>query len=123
MKIALPVAQGKLCLHFGHCEVFAFVEVDPDSKKILNTEMLPPPPHEPGVLPPWVASQGGNLVIAGGMGGRAIQLFEQAGVHVITGAPADDPEKIVMAYLNSDLATGDNACNHGPDHDPHSCDH
>ena len=120
MKIAIPSAEGKLCMHFGHCQVFAFVEVDPEAKKIIGTEFLTPPPHEPGVLPPWVASQGAKLVIAGGMGGRAIQLFEQAGVRVITGAPADEPEAVVMNYLNSSLETGDNACGHGPDH---VCDH
>ncbi len=120
MKIAIPVAEGKLCMHFGHCEVFAIVEVDPDAKTIIGTELLTPPPHEPGVLPPWVAEQGAKLVIAGGMGGRAIQLFQQAGVQVVTGAPAVEPEKVIMDYLNTSLITGDNACGHGPDH---VCDH
>lgn len=123
MKIALPVAEGRLCMHFGHCEFFAMVEVDPVQKKIIKTEKVTPPPHAPGVIPPWVAQQGANLVIAGGMGGRAIQLFEQAGVKVLTGAPAQEPEKLVMAYLEGNLVTGDNVCDHGPDHDPGSCHH
>jgi ATP-binding protein involved in chromosome partitioning len=123
MKIALPVAEGKLCMHFGHCQQFAIVEVDPDKKEILGKEMKTPPPHAPGVLPPWVAQQGATYVIAGGMGGRAIQLFQQAGVQVITGAPPDEPEKLVTAFLNESLATGDNVCDHGPDHDPGSCNH
>ncbi len=123
MKIAVPVAGGKLCMHFGHCEVFAFVEVDLDAKTIVNTEMLTPPPHEPGVLPPWVASQGATQVLAGGMGGRAIQLFEQAGVKVTTGAPAGDPEQIVLDFLAGSLTTGENVCNHGPDHVPGGCNH
>ncbi len=49
MKFAIPIADGKLTAHFGHCKEFAMVEVE--DKKILGTEMLDPPPHEPGVLP------------------------------------------------------------------------
>jgi hypothetical protein len=52
MKFAIPIADGKLTAHFGHCKEFAMVEVE--EKQILNTEMLDPPPHEPGVLPRWL---------------------------------------------------------------------
>lgn len=123
MKIALPVAEGKLCQHFGHCQSFALVEVDPVRKVILSTQMLTPPAHAPGVLPAWVAEQGASCVIAGGMGGRALQLFAQAGVQVITGAPAETPDQVVLAFLHGTLQTGDNACDHGPDHLPGSCSH
>jgi len=111
MKIALPVADGQLCLHFGHCQAFAVVEVD-ENNNIVGTEMLTPPPHQPGVLPPWVADQGVSLVIAGGMGGRAINLFNEVGVDVIVGAPAAPPEKLVSDYLAGNLQTGSNACDH-----------
>ncbi len=112
MKIAIPTANGQLCMHFGHCEQFAFVTVDPDNKTVVNTELLTPPPHEPGVLPKWVADNGGNLVIAGGMGQRAQQLFTQNGVEVLVGAPADSPENLATAYLNDSLQTGQNVCDH-----------
>ncbi len=111
MKIALPVADGQLCLHFGHCQAFAVVEVD-ENNNIVGTEMLTPPPHQPGVLPPWVADQGVSLVIAGGMGGRAINLFNEVGVEVIVGAPPAPPEKLVSDYLAGNLQTGSNACDH-----------
>jgi ATP-binding protein involved in chromosome partitioning len=112
MKIAIPTADGKLCAHFGHCQRFAFVTVDPDSKTILKAEMLSPPPHEPGVLPKWVADNGATLIIAGGMGQRAQQLFNQHEVEVLVGAPADSPENLAMAYLNDALQTGQNICDH-----------
>ncbi len=112
MRIAVPVAQGKLCMHFGHCEQFAVMDVDTETKTITNKQMITPPPHQPGVLPPWMAQQGVNLIIAGGMGARAIGLFEQLGVKVIVGAPSDDPENIVMAYLEGTLQTGQNVCDH-----------
>ena len=77
MKIAIPVANQLLCMHFGHCEQFAIVDVDAENNKILKTEMLTPPPHEPGLLPKWIAQHGVNLVITGGMGVKAQDLFKQ----------------------------------------------
>ena len=112
MKIAIPTAGGQLCMHFGHCEQFAFVTVDPESKVISGTEFLTPPPHEPGVIPKWVADNGGNLVIAGGMGQRAQEIFNQNGVEVVVGAQPAAPEAIVTAYLEGSLETGQNACDH-----------
>lgn len=52
MKIAIPLAEGKLTMHFGHCASFALVDVDPQTKKIIKTEEVAAPPHQPGLLPP-----------------------------------------------------------------------
>lgn len=112
MKIALPMANQQLCMHFGHCQVFEFYEVDEKEKTIKGKSSLTPPPHEPGVLPRWIKEQGADLVIAGGMGVSAQNLFREAGVQVITGAPADDSQTIVESYLNNSLQTGKNACDH-----------
>ena len=112
MKIAIPVAGGKLCMHFGHCQTFALIDVDEESKSIQNTQQLPPPPHEPGVLPKWLHEQGADMIIAGGMGGRAIQFFEQFGIKVLIGAPSELPEKIAELWLQGKLVTGENVCDH-----------
>ena len=112
MKIALPVVDGRLSMHFGHCEQFALVEVDETRKTVLRTEYLTPPPHEPGVLPRWLAEQRVDLVIAGGMGRRAQDLFTRSGIRVVVGAPSEAPEEIVKAYLNGTLKTGENICDH-----------
>ena len=112
MKIAIPTAEGVLCPHFGHCQQFAVIEVDSDKKSIENTEMLTPPPHEPGVLPAWLSQMGCNIIIAGGMGGRAVGMFQQNGVEVVIGAPVAKPEDIVLAYLDGTLRTGENVCDH-----------
>ncbi|GAB6162239.1 hypothetical protein JCM12298_13980 [Desulfothermus naphthae] len=112
MRIALPVAGGRLCMHFGHCEQFALIDVDTETKAITGKQMVTPPAHQPGILPPWIKDQGVSLVIAGGMGRRAIDLFNQMGVQVLVGAPSDEPEKIVEAYLNGTLVTGQNVCDH-----------
>jgi len=112
MKIAIPTAGGKLCAHFGHCEKFAIIEADKESKNMQDTQWLTPPPHEPGTFPAWVKEQGANLVIAGGMGGRAQDLFTQQGVDVIVGATEETPEAVVKAYLQGTLKSGGNACDH-----------
>ena len=110
MKIAIPTVDGVLCPHFGHCQQFAVLDVDPETKSINKVEMLTPPAHEPGVLPAWLNQMGCTVIIAGGMGGRAVGIFQQNGIEVIMGAPNGKPEEIVAAYLNSKLTTGANPC-------------
>lgn len=63
-KVALPLAEGRLCNHFGHCEQFAVIRVQ--EGLIDGKELHTPPPHEPGVLPRWLGELGVNLIIAGG---------------------------------------------------------
>lgn len=110
-RFAVPTNEKKLCAHFGHCEAFAFFDVDSEGNVKSETYMIPPP-HEPGLLPPWIAQQGVNCVIAGGMGARAQQLFAEQGVRVITGAQAEDPREAVENYLKGTLVTGANTCDH-----------
>ena len=57
MRIAIPVSDGKLSAHFGHCEAFALLEVDKESGTITGQTMAPSPPHQPGMLPGWLAEQ------------------------------------------------------------------
>ncbi|MFP4054654.1 MAG: NifB/NifX family molybdenum-iron cluster-binding protein, partial [Phycisphaerae bacterium] len=112
MKIAIPVAEGRLCMHFGHCQQFAIVEADEAGREITNVEFLTPPPHEPGVLPRWLHEQGAGVIIAGGMGQRAQGLFAANGITVVVGAPADAPQDVAAAYLAGRLETGQNVCDH-----------
>ena len=111
MKIALPLADGRLCMHFGHCEQFALVETD-EQENIVDKTLLTPPAHEPGVLPAWLSEQGADVIIAGGMGQRAQELFGKKDITVVVGAPSETPEEVVGAYLAGTLTTGDNVCDH-----------
>jgi predicted Fe-Mo cluster-binding NifX family protein len=112
MRIAIPLAEGKLAMHFGHCQHFAIIDVDPAAKKILKREDIAAPPHEPGLLPPWLAERGANMIIAGGMGQRAHELFAARGMEVMLGAAAETPEKLVTDYLAGTLTLGENICDH-----------
>jgi predicted Fe-Mo cluster-binding NifX family protein len=112
MKIAIPLVDGILCMHFGHCGQFALLDVDVNTKAITATKQLDPPAHEPGVLPRWLHEQGATVIIAGGMGQRAQSLFQQQGINVVVGAAADTPESLVKAYLAGTLVSGQNLCDH-----------
>jgi predicted Fe-Mo cluster-binding NifX family protein len=110
MRIAIPIAEGKLALHFGHSKEFAIIDVNGD--RIQSKQLLDPPPHEPGVLPKWLSEQNVDVVIAGGMGGRALNLFAQQGIKVLTGAPSLPAEEVVSQYMANTLQTSENLCDH-----------
>jgi Mrp family chromosome partitioning ATPase/predicted Fe-Mo cluster-binding NifX family protein len=112
MRIAIPLADGKLAMHFGHCERFALVDADPTEKKIVKREDIEAPPHEPGLLPKWLSERGANVIIAGGMGSRAQGLFAEQNIQVVVGAPAATAERLVDDYLAGTLLGGDNVCDH-----------
>jgi ATP-binding protein involved in chromosome partitioning len=112
MKIAIPTAGGQLCMHFGHCEQFSILDIDGESKAIQSQSMEQPPPHEPGLLPAWLAEKGVEVVLAGGMGQRAQQIFAAHGVMVVTGIGAGTPEQIAQSYLDNTLEAGENVCDH-----------
>ena len=112
MRIAIPLADGKLSLHFGHCDCFALVDADPKTKEIIKTEDLESPPHQPGLLPRWLAEKGANVIIAGGMGQRAQNLFTEQNILVVVGAAAETPERLVGDYLAGTLQVSGNICDH-----------
>jgi len=112
MRIAIPVSQGKLAQHFGHCECFELIDVDPKDNLVMGREMVTPPPHEPGVLPAWLADKGATVILAGGMGSRAVQLFNANNIKVVVGVPDLDPLTLVQTYVAGDLSTGTNVCDH-----------
>jgi len=109
-KFAVPTQNGSLCAHFGHCEKFAIVETE--DQKILKEEFISPPVHEPGVYPKFLAEQGVCVIISGGMGMKAQDLFTQNNIEVCVGVNADTPVQLVEQYLNSQLKTGENLCDH-----------
>ena len=110
-KIAIPVNElGILDAHFGHCKFFELVEVEDGN--IVSEEKVAPPPHEPGVLPRWLAEKGATDIIAGGMGQRAIQIFNHFNINVFVGASQMDSKELVNGFLNGTLTFSSNYCDH-----------
>ncbi len=112
MIYAVPLSNGKVAMHFGHCEQFALFDVDEAKSEIVKKEVLASPEHQPGLLPAWLAEQGASVVIASGMGSRAQDLFSQNRIKVAVNALEDDPEKAVLAYMKGALEVGDDVCDH-----------
>lgn len=109
-RIAVPLENGILCTHFGHCQQFAIIETE--QKNITGETLVTPPPHEPGLLPGWLAEKGVTDVIAGGMGQRAISLFNHQNINVFVGAPIKKPTDLATDLLNNTLEAGANYCDH-----------
>jgi len=112
MRLAIPITQGKLSLHFGHCDQFAIFDIDDNLKKVISRKDETPPGHEPGALPRWLHENNVNVIIAGGMGNRAKQLFADNDIKVVIGASSESAVELVAAYLENSLETGDNICDH-----------
>lgn len=104
MLIALPKEEDRVCAHFGHCEQFALYDSENQTWKTVNS-----PGHVPGALPVFLKDLGAEVVIAGGMGAKAQQLFEQAGIKIIVGVdmPLVDA---VKAYEAGTLTSSGEVC-------------
>lgn len=119
-KIAIPLENGILCSHFGHCEQFAIVTVV--NSVIADINVQTPPEHVPGLYPKWVAAFGVTDVIAGGMGQKAITLFNNQNINAFVGAPQLTAEALVAEFIADKLTLSANYCNHDDKHE-HSCKH
>lgn len=108
--IAIPLENGVLCAHFGHCQTFAIVNVE--NGTIKEIKEVTPPDHVPGLYPKWIAQFGVTDVIAGGMGQQAIELFNQQKINVFVGAPVKTAEELVIDFLNNNLNLNANYCDH-----------
>lgn len=108
--IAIPLENGILCPHFGHCEQFAIIEVT--EGKITKEEIVTPPEHQPGLYPKWIAQFKVTDVIAGGMGQRAIDLFHDQHINVFVGAPMQKASALVTDFISGTLKLESNYCDH-----------
>ena len=120
MIIAIPVENGRLHGHFGGCREFALVEVDEDKRLTLNTTIVSPPEHQPGLFPRWLREQGVQVVIAGGIGRRALAIFAEQGIAVRAGAADASIAPLVASYLGGQLTETPDSCEiHGDHHHHH----
>ena len=73
--------------HFGRCPYYVFVDLEDREVQQVNAVENPYyGHHQPGQVPAFIEGQGANVMLAGGMGRRAIGLFQQCGIEAVTGA-------------------------------------
>ncbi|MFW5793294.1 MAG: NifB/NifX family molybdenum-iron cluster-binding protein [Bacteroidota bacterium] len=109
-RIAIPLENGLLCAHFGHCQKFAIMDVIDNS--IENAKEIVPPDHQPGLYPKWIAEFGVTDVIAGGIGQKAISLFNSFNINVFAGAPIKDSKSLAEDFIKGNLSLEANYCDH-----------
>jgi predicted Fe-Mo cluster-binding NifX family protein len=119
ITIAIPTSEGRIHGHFGGCREFTLVQADSAQRKIISIRPVTPPPHAPGVLPRWLHRQGANVIIAGGIGRRALELFAQQDIAVCAALPDASVEQLATAYLNGELTRSPEGCTHPGHHHDH----
>ena len=109
--------DGEVSMHFGRCPYYTFLDLD--GQEVKNWQVVDNPyfeNHVPGKVPEFIHSQKAEVMIAGGMGPRAIEFFDGYGIEAVTGAFGKTKD-VLDAYLRGELR-GAGGCQH--DH-PDSC--
>ncbi len=109
MKIAVATDNKQASAHFGHCEGFIVYEVN--EGRIINKNFTPNPGHRPGFLPVFLKELNINVIIAGGMGASAQQIFKENGMEVIVGAEGISDD-LVENFIKGNLKSTDSFCQH-----------
>lgn len=106
-KIAVASENDMVAEHFGHCANFNIFDTKND--QIVKGESIPNPGHKPGFLPNYLWEMGVNVVISGGMGGGAIEIFNEKGIEVIVGVTGE-AKTAAEKYLQGTLKSTGSVC-------------
>jgi len=120
MRIAVSVETNNelesiVAHHFGRCPFFAIVDLE--GRDFKSVQVIDNPfynGHQPGQVPGFINEQKANVMLSGGMGGRAIQFFEQFGIEAATGATGTVRQSLEQ-YLGGEL-TGAAPCKESVEH-------
>ena len=120
MRIAISIETNNelesVCAHhFGRCPFFAIVDLE--GRDVKTVQVIENPfygGHQPGQVPGFINEQKVNVMLSGGMGGRAIQFFQQFGIEAATGADGT-VRQALEKYLGGEL-TGAAPCKESVEH-------
>jgi len=113
MKIAVASDNGRVAEHFGYCQGFMIFE---EVNGSLKQEAVSNPGHRPGFLPNYLNDLGVKAIIAGGMGGGAIEIFNEKGIDVVTGARGS-AEGAARQYMEGSLQSSGSVCHEHKHHE------
>jgi predicted Fe-Mo cluster-binding NifX family protein len=117
LKIAVAVESNQgldsmVSPHFGRCPYYVLVYIQ--GKTVTRTEIVQNPffnAHgQPGKVPSFIHDQNANVIIAGGMGQRAVGFFDKFGIEVITGV-AGKAGDVIQGYVSGAIS-GFSPCKH-----------
>ena len=120
MRIAISVEtnnelESVVAHHFGRCPFFAIVDLE--DRDIKTVQVIDNPfynGHQVGQVPGFINEQKANVMLSGGMGGRAIEFFRQFGIEAATGATGTVRQSLEQ-YLGGGL-TGAAPCKESIEH-------
>lgn len=107
MKIAVAYDKGLVSQHFGHCE--GFMVYNTENNEIISEELVKNPGHKPGFLPNFLHEIDIKVIISGGMGQGAVDIFAKKDIEVILGVEGDSKEA-VLKYLQGNLKSSNSVC-------------
>jgi predicted Fe-Mo cluster-binding NifX family protein len=124
MKVAVPTRDNVVDDHFGHCEMYTVFTID-ENQKIEKTELVPSP--QGCGCKSNIASvfnqMGVTVMLAGNMGGGALNVLNSHGISVFRGC-SGDVQQLVEAYLQNKVADSGIGCDHHEHHgNDHQCNH
>jgi predicted Fe-Mo cluster-binding NifX family protein len=112
MKIALPSQNNNIDDHFGHCEYFTVLTVD-DQKQITAEEKVPSPQGcgcKSNIVE-TLSHMGVTLMLAGNIGGGAINVLNSRNIDVVRGC-SGDVQTAAQQWLNGTLKDSGVVCHH-----------
>ncbi len=115
MKLVVAAQGSQVARHFGHCESFVFFDVE--DGRITGQTRVENPGHKPGFLPNFLADHGAQVIVSGGMGGGAVDIFQERGVQVIVGIEGDVQETAIRFAHGELESTGEVCHEHEAEHD------
>ena len=120
MKIAVPTRGNSVDGHFGHCESYTIYNTD--GKSVTAKDSLPSPQGCgcKSNIASVLQAMGVGVMLAGNMGGGALNVLTGHGIKVYRGCSGDTDE-LVRAFLSGKIADSGELCKaHGEDH---QCSH
>lgn len=110
MKIAIPTDSGKVATHFGRAPKYTIVKIE--NREISEKKKIENPGHKPGYLPKFFNEKGIELMITSGIGKRAISLFDEFNIEIMSGVEGKVDE-VIDRYIHEDLNKSKNPCEPG----------
>ncbi len=107
VRIAVASEREQVTEHFGHCLNFNLFDVE--NNEVIREQSIPNPGHRPGFLPNFLNDQGVNVIISGGMGGGAIDIFNDRNIEVVVGATGD-ARAATQAWIKGELKSTGSVC-------------
>lgn len=115
MRIALPLVEGKFALHYGSSDSISLHDIDAAHGVAKGAGVVATPAEGMCGAGPWLAAQGVEVLLAGGIGAGAARGLADAGVRVFAGVQDEDARKVLELFLAGlararELAPGESMC-------------